>query len=93
MLEGCAEAHPRRINPTVIKRRRTTSMTPAAFLIAIAAGTTPSPLRLGQTFLAEVADPAKGSNGWSLVSHGVGVRDDGAEVGDAGVTYRRVHRA
>ena len=64
--------HPRRINPTVIKRRRTTSMALAAFLTAIAASTTPTPLQVGQTFLATVDDPAQGNNGWSLVSHGVG---------------------
>lgn len=44
----------------------------AAFLTAIAASTTPTPLQVGQTFLATVDDPAQGNNGWSLVSHGVG---------------------
>lgn len=30
------------------------------------------PLRVGATFLATGVDPAKGSNGWALTSHGVG---------------------
>lgn len=30
------------------------------------------PLRVGATFIASGTDPAKGSNGWALVSHGIG---------------------
>lgn len=30
------------------------------------------PLRVGATFITSGTDPAKGSNGWALVSHGVG---------------------
>lgn len=30
------------------------------------------PLRVGATYLTSGVDPAKGSNGWALVSHGVG---------------------
>lgn len=30
------------------------------------------PLNIGQTFLTRGLDPTKGSNGWALVSHGVG---------------------
>eukprot|EP00966_Prymnesium_polylepis_P301734 6971245-Prymnesium_polylepis.1 len=43
----------------------------AAFLLAVSAQTNSS-LIVGQTFLASVDDPAQGSAGWALVSHGVG---------------------
>ena len=52
--------------------RTLSSTTMAALLFAIAAQTNPSPLRIGQTFLAAATDPAEGSAGWALVSHGVG---------------------
>lgn len=44
------------------------TMTFATALPAFAA----EPLRIGATFIATGVDPAKGSNGWALTSHGVG---------------------
>lgn len=49
----------------------------AAWLAAIAiGGTNPAsaaePLHVGATYITSGLDPAKGSNGWALVSHGVG---------------------
>ena len=44
----------------------------SAFLLVIAAQTNLTPLRIGQTFLAGGDDPASGSTGWALVSHGIG---------------------
>lgn len=47
----------------------------AAVLLAVAALAAPvaaQRLTIGQTFLAASADPADGSAGWALVSHGVG---------------------
>lgn len=43
--------------------------------IAVSGGTAAfavEPLRVGATYLTSGLDPAKGSNGWALVSHGVG---------------------
>lgn len=50
----------------------------AAAWLATAAVTTAAaafaaePLRVGATYITSGTDPAKGSNGWALVSHGVG---------------------
>jgi peptide/nickel transport system substrate-binding protein len=49
----------------------------AAWLSVIAiGGTSPAfaaePLHVGATYITSGLDPAKGSNGWALVSHGVG---------------------
>ncbi|MFN3363639.1 MAG: ABC transporter substrate-binding protein, partial [Allorhizobium sp.] len=41
----------------------TVALAPAAFA---------EPLRIGATYITSGTDPAKGSNGWALVSHGVG---------------------
>lgn len=48
-----------------------------AWLAAIAIGSASSalaaePLRVGATYITSGLDPAKGSNGWALASHGVG---------------------
>ncbi|MGE6786625.1 ABC transporter substrate-binding protein [Ensifer adhaerens] len=49
----------------------------AAWLAAISVGAgnpalAGEPLRVGATYITSGLDPAKGSNGWALVSHGVG---------------------
>ena len=69
----------------------------AAWLAAIAiGGNAPAlaaePLHVGATYITSGLDPAKGSNGWALVSHGVGenlftVDRDGRLVPALG-TYR-----
>ena len=56
---------------------RIMSRVAAAWLAAlsIGAGTVAQaaePLRVGATYITSGLDPAKGSNGWALVSHGVG---------------------
>ncbi|MCQ1854398.1 ABC transporter substrate-binding protein [Neorhizobium galegae] len=55
----------------------TLSRLAAAWLSAaifVTAGTVfaAEPVRVGATYITSGADPAKGSNGWALVSHGVG---------------------
>lgn len=49
----------------------------SALLLASAAGVAPlaqagEPLRVGASFITSGLDPAKGSNGWALASHGIG---------------------
>lgn len=45
----------------------------AAFITGVAADALATePLRVGATYITSGLDPAKGSNGWALVSHGVG---------------------
>lgn len=44
----------------------------AATLAPAGAALAAEPLRVGATYIASGTDPAKGSNGWALVSHGVG---------------------
>lgn len=45
----------------------------AAAALTIAGGTLAAePLRVGATYITSGTDPAKGSNGWALASHGVG---------------------
>lgn len=49
----------------------------AAGLVTAAMATAPAalatePLRVGATYLTSGIDPAKGSNGWALASHGIG---------------------
>lgn len=56
---------------------QTSSLLAAACLAAAvfaASGTAfaTEPLRVGATYITSGTDPAKGSNGWALVSHGVG---------------------
>lgn len=46
----------------------------AAFALGVASpalAAEPAPLRIGKTFLAGALDPAEGSAGWALVSHGI----------------------
>lgn len=44
----------------------------AALVAAAWPATANEPLRVGATFITSGVDPAKGSNGWALTSHGVG---------------------
>ena len=44
----------------------------AAFFSAAWPAAATEPLRVGATFITSGVDPAKGSNGWALTSHGVG---------------------
>lgn len=45
----------------------------AAFITGVAGNALATePLRVGATYITSGLDPAKGSNGWALVSHGVG---------------------
>ncbi|WP_117190236.1 ABC transporter substrate-binding protein [Rhizobium terrae] len=44
----------------------------AASLAAAGTAVAAEPLRVGATYITSGTDPAKGSNGWALVSHGVG---------------------
>jgi peptide/nickel transport system substrate-binding protein len=43
-----------------------------AMSVAPADASAPAPVRVGQTFLAAGLDPTRGSNGWALISHGIG---------------------
>ncbi|WP_319530448.1 ABC transporter substrate-binding protein [uncultured Cohaesibacter sp.] len=43
-----------------------------SILAATAAARTAEPIEIGSTFLTRGVEPTKGSNGWALVSHGVG---------------------
>jgi peptide/nickel transport system substrate-binding protein len=43
-----------------------------AVISTAAAGFAAEPLRVGATYITSGTDPAKGSNGWALTSHGVG---------------------
>nr|WP_250812147.1 ABC transporter substrate-binding protein [Neorhizobium tomejilense] len=58
-------------------RSQTLSRLAAAWLTATTFATAGTvfagePLRVGATYITSGTDPAKGSNGWALVSHGVG---------------------
>lgn len=44
----------------------------AAFVATAWPAAATEPLRIGATFITSGVDPAKGSNGWALTSHGVG---------------------
>jgi len=64
----------------------TVALAPAAFAS--------EPLRVGATYITSGTDPAKGSNGWALVSHGVGenlftVDKDGMLVPELAQTAKR----
>lgn len=44
----------------------------SAYFIGTISAFSAEPLTIGQTFLTRGLDPTKGSNGWALVSHGIG---------------------
>lgn len=52
--------------------RAATAGLAAVTIIAVSAASAAEPLRIGATYITSGLDPAKGSNGWALVSHGVG---------------------
>lgn len=52
--------------------RLTAAWLTAAALTATGAAFAAEPLHVGATFITSGTDPAKGSNGWALASHGVG---------------------
>lgn len=53
--------------------RLSSALIATAALVAVAwPAAATEPLRIGATFITSGIDPAKGSNGWALTSHGVG---------------------
>ena len=54
------------------------------------------PIEIGQTFLTRGIEPTKGSNGWALVSHGIGenlftVDEAGSLVPQLGIGAKRLN--
>jgi peptide/nickel transport system substrate-binding protein len=80
---------------TMLRALRTSAVLLAsvAGFVTVAHGA--DPLRVGASFIASGLDPAKGSNGWALASHGIGenlfsVDKDGELVPELAVSAERV---
>ena len=58
--------------PSKILSGLTAALMAASVFVAASATAAAEPLRVGATYITSGTDPAKGSNGWALTSHGVG---------------------